>query len=47
MDEIIQEYGGMLLGLIGGIAVLKIVSKLVFSGGILAEVLTKIGIMAC
>lgn len=47
MEEIIKEYGGVMLGIFGGIAILGIFTKLVFSGGILGELLIKLGNMAC
>lgn len=47
MEEIIQEYGGMFIGLIGGLIVIKIISELLFSGGRLIELLVQLGIMAC
>ncbi len=47
MDELMQEYGGNLLGVIGGLVVVGIVAKLLFSGGKLAELLALLGSMAC
>lgn len=47
MDEIIEEYGGMLLGIFAGLAVIGIVAKLVFSGGMLGELLISLGNLAC
>lgn len=47
MDEWMHEYGGSLLGVIGGAAVIGVVIKLFFAGGKLAELLTLLGNMAC
>ena len=47
MDELMQEYGGSLLGIIGGLTVIGIVSGFCFSGGKLADLLTLLGEMAC
>lgn len=47
MDEIMEEYGGLLIGVPVGILIIGIVAKLILSGGLLGELLTKLGNMAC
>lgn len=47
MDEVMREYGGLILGVAAGVAVIGIVAKLVFSGGMLSDLLMKLGNMAC
>ncbi len=47
MNEIVEEYGGLLIGIPVGIAVIGIAARLIFSGGLLGELLIKLGNMAC
>lgn len=47
MDEIIEEYGGLILGISAGLAVLGIAAEMVFSNGMLGELLMELGSMAC
>lgn len=47
MEEIIEEYGGVLPGAFAALAMMGVVAKLVFSGGILGEFLVRLGNMAC
>lgn len=47
MDEVMREYGGLLLSVSAGAAIIGILAKLVFSGGMLSDLLIKLGNMAC
>lgn len=47
MDEIIEEYGGLILGIFAGLTVLGIAAKMVFSDGMLGDLLMELGNMAC
>jgi len=47
MQEILEEYGSSILGVLGGVTVIGILTKLLFSGGILGELLLLLGSMAC
>lgn len=47
MQELLEEYGSSVLGVLGGLAVIGILAKLLFSGGLLARLLLMLGTMAC
>ena len=47
MQEVLEEYGNSILSVLGGITVIGILAKLLFSGGILGELLLLLGTMAC
>ncbi len=47
MDEIIEEYGGVILGIFAGIAVVGVVARLLGAGGMLREMILLLGNMAC
>lgn len=47
MDQIMEEYGGIFLGVFTGVFVLASVFGLVFSGGILGELMILFGNAAC
>lgn len=47
MEEIIEEYGLVIVGAIATVMVLAVLTKLIFSGGILGNLLMKLGNMSC
>lgn len=47
MEELIREYGGVILAAFAGTAALGIAARLLLPGGLLEELLMKLGTMAC
>lgn len=47
MNEIMEEYGGLLIGIPAGVIVMGIVAKLIFSEGLLGTFIIELGNMAC
>ncbi|MCM1257529.1 MAG: hypothetical protein NC307_06710 [Roseburia sp.] len=47
MDQIMEEYGGIFLGALAGVFVIAGALGLVFSGGILGELIILFGNTAC